>query len=69
MNGQKRAWRAISLLAATLAATITLAILAGCSSGKRDGASERLVAVNFVSPHRGLSDCLRRRITGRIQED
>jgi hypothetical protein len=36
--------RALSLLAATLAAAITLAFLAGCSSGKRDGASERLVA-------------------------
>jgi endonuclease G, mitochondrial len=43
--------RSIYLLAATLAATITLAFLAGCSSGKRDGASERLVAFKLVSPH------------------
>jgi endonuclease G len=43
--------RSIYLLAATLAATITLAFLAGCSSGKRNGVAERLVAVNVVSPH------------------
>src|SRR5882672_6690852 len=57
MNDQKRAWRAISLLAATLA-TITLAFLAGCSSGRRDataqdggGAAKRAVAANVISPH------------------
>jgi endonuclease G, mitochondrial len=41
-------------LAFTLCLTLCLAlsaILAGCSSSKRDGASERLVAVNVVSPH------------------
>jgi endonuclease G, mitochondrial len=43
--------RSIYLLAATLAATITLTFLAGCSSGKREGASERLVAVKVTSPH------------------
>ena len=43
--------RSISLLAATLAAMISLAFPAGCSSSKRDGASERLVAVKVVSPH------------------
>jgi len=43
--------RSIFLLAATLAATIALAFLAGCSSSKRDGAAERLVAFKLVSPH------------------
>jgi endonuclease G, mitochondrial len=43
--------RSIHLLAATLAATITLAFLAGCSSGKRDGAAERPSAVKAASPH------------------
>jgi hypothetical protein len=55
MNGQKRAWRAIPLLAATLAA-ITLAFLAGCSSIKNDGAAKRDTAAprsaaNLISPH------------------
>jgi endonuclease G, mitochondrial len=55
MNDQKRAWRAILLLAATLAA-ITLAFLAGCSSIKNDGAAKRDTAAprsaaNLISPH------------------
>ena len=55
MNGQKRAWRAIPLLAATLAA-ITLAFLAGCSSIKNDSAAKRDAAAprsaaNLISPH------------------
>jgi len=44
-------WRSIYLLAATLTATITLAFLTGCSSGKRDGTAERLVAIKVTSPH------------------
>jgi hypothetical protein len=48
--------RYIYLLAATMAATITLAFLAGCSSGKRDGAAERLVFVKAVSPHLPFGD-------------
>jgi endonuclease G len=51
MNSQKRAWRSIYLLAATLAATITLAFLAGCSSGSRVASSQSGVAANVISPH------------------
>jgi endonuclease G, mitochondrial len=43
--------RSIYLLAATLVVAITLAFPAGCSSGKRDGTSERLVAIKVASPH------------------
>ena len=43
--------RAITLLAATLAATIILAILARCSSGSREAASQPGVAANVISPH------------------
>ena len=43
--------RSIYLLAATLAATITLAFLAGCSSGRGDATAQRSVAVNAISPH------------------
>jgi DNA/RNA endonuclease G (NUC1) len=45
------AGRAISLLAATLVATITLAFLAGCSSGGRGAASQHGGAANVISPH------------------
>src|SRR5499426_1997569 len=43
--------RSISLLAATLAATISLAFLAGCSPANLDGAAKRAVAVKAISPH------------------
>src|SRR5262245_29644827 len=44
--------RSISLVAATLAAaTITLAFLASCSSGRPDGAAQRGVAAKLSSPH------------------
>ena len=43
--------RSISLLAATLAATITLAFLAGCSSGRPDATAQRGVAAKLISPH------------------
>jgi endonuclease G len=43
--------RYISLLAATLAVAISLAFLAGCSSGRPDGASQRGVAAKLSSPH------------------
>ena len=43
--------RAITMLAATLAATIILAFLAGCSSGSRGPASQPGVAANVISPH------------------
>src|SRR5262245_24990286 len=43
--------RAITMLAATLAATIILAFLAGCSSGSRGPASQPGVASNVISPH------------------
>jgi endonuclease G, mitochondrial len=43
--------RSIYLLAATLAATITLAFLAGCSPSRRDATAQRGVAVNAISPH------------------
>ena len=43
--------RSISLLAATLAATIILAFLAGCSPATLDGAAKRAVAVKAISPH------------------
>ena len=49
MNSQKRAWRAISL-AATLAATISLAFLVDCSPTKLDGAAKRAVAAKAISP-------------------
>ena len=49
MNSQKRALRAISL-AATLAATISLAFLAGCSPANLDGAAKRAVAIKAISP-------------------
>src|SRR5215471_6269171 len=56
MDSQKQAWRAISL-AATLAATIALAFLAGCSPAKTDGAAKqsraaaKRAAVKAISPH------------------
>jgi endonuclease G len=58
MNSQKRAWRAISL-AATLAATIALSFLAGCSPAPPDGAAKqggtgaaaKRAAVKAISPH------------------
>jgi endonuclease G, mitochondrial len=43
--------RSITLLAATLAATISLAFFAGCSPAKLDGAAKRAVAVKAISPH------------------
>src|SRR5499426_1911582 len=43
--------RSISLLAATLAATISLVFFAGCSPAKLDGAAKRAVAVKAISPH------------------
>src|SRR5262245_23741257 len=43
--------RFISLLAATLAATLILAFLAGCSSGGRDATAQHGVAANVISPH------------------
>src|SRR5262245_30006327 len=43
--------RFISLLAATLAATISLAFLAGCSSGRRDVTAQPGVAATVISPH------------------
>jgi len=43
--------RSISLLAATLAATIILTFLAGCSPANLDGAAKRAVAVKAISPH------------------
>ena len=43
--------RCISLLAATLAATIPLAFFVGCSPAKLDGATKRAVAVKAISPH------------------
>ena len=43
--------RSISLLAATLAAAITLAFLTSCSSGRPDGAAQRGVAAKLSSPH------------------
>src|SRR5262245_49369641 len=43
--------RSISLLAATLAATIILAFLAGCSPANIDAAATRAVAVKALSPH------------------
>jgi hypothetical protein len=43
--------RSLYLLAATLAATIILAFLASCSSGRLDGAAKRAVAVKAISPH------------------
>ena len=46
----KRSGRAISMLAATLAATIILAFLAGCSSGRPDATAQRGVAANVISP-------------------
>ena len=39
------------MLAATLAATIILAFLAGCSSGRPDATAQRGVAANVISPH------------------
>ena len=42
---------AISMLAATLAATIILALLAGCSSGSSGPASQRGIAATMISPH------------------
>jgi endonuclease G len=53
MNTQKRAWRAISL-AATLAATIALAFLIGCTSGRPGAerrASSKQSAAKVISPH------------------
>src|SRR5262245_44593498 len=50
MNSQKRAWSAISL-AVTLAATISLAFFAGCSTAKLDGAAKRALAFKAISPH------------------
>jgi len=47
----RRSGRAIFLLAATLATTIVLAVLAGCSSGGRNTSSQRSVAANVISPH------------------
>jgi endonuclease G len=44
-------WRAISLLAATLAATVILAFLAGCSPGGRGATSQHAVAAKAISPH------------------
>src|SRR5215813_46614 len=43
--------RAISLLASTLAATLVLAFLAGCSSGRRAASSQPGVAATVISPH------------------
>jgi hypothetical protein len=43
--------RSITLLAATLAATISLAFSASCSPAKLDGAAKRAVAVKAISPH------------------
>src|SRR5215831_2707457 len=43
--------RSISLLAASLAATIILTFLAGCSPANLDGAAKRAVAVKAISPH------------------
>ena len=43
--------RAISLLAATLAATLILAFLAGCSSGRHAASSQPGVAATVISPH------------------
>jgi hypothetical protein len=43
--------RSISLLAATLAAAITLVFLASCSSGRPDGSAQRGVAAKMSSPH------------------
>src|SRR5262250_700677 len=43
--------RSISLLAATLAATIILTLLAGCSPANLDGAAKRAVTVKAISPH------------------
>ena len=43
--------RSISLFAATLAATISLAFFAGCSPAKLDGAAKHAVAVKAISPH------------------
>jgi len=55
MNSQKRAWRAISL-AATLAATISLAFFVGCSPATLDGAAKRAVAAKLISPHLPLGN-------------
>jgi endonuclease G, mitochondrial len=47
-------WRTISLLVATLAATIILAFLAGCPAGRRGATSQpgvAAVAANVISPH------------------
>jgi endonuclease G, mitochondrial len=43
-------WRAISLLAATLTATITLAFLAGCPADRRGATSQPAIAANVISP-------------------
>jgi endonuclease G, mitochondrial len=43
--------RSTSLLAATLAATIILTFLAGCSSGRPDATAQRGVAAKLSSPH------------------
>jgi len=44
-------WRTIPLLVATLAATIILAFLAGCSTVRHDATSQHAVAANVISPH------------------
>ncbi len=65
MNSHKRshspmayrgAWRAISLSAVIIAATISLTLLAGCSSGKGDtaaqhGATAKRGVAKLISPH------------------